>query len=457
VTTLAEEMALWVARLRYEELGPQVLAKSKLILLDTIGCALGALEAVPVRLARQVVRGQGGNPQATPLGLGWKTSCEQAAFLNALALRYLDFNDYTLLGSHPSINVAPALSVAEAEGLSGKDLILGITVGYEVQLRLRETMAKGKKQGWDHSTAVHYAAAAVAGRLMGLPPPKLAYALAIAGSHASTLGEVRRERLSMWKGGAEPMGVRSGTFAALLARAGITGPLTILEGKHGFGKMVAGGLDEDLIRRRPEHLKILKSCIKVWPCLLVAQAPVAAALKIRSRGVRPEEIEKIAVSLSDFGYKQQRRFRKGGISTREDADHSVPYCVARAFLDGALSLDHFEEEALKDARVQALLRKISLQSDSSLPKTVGAKIRVRLRNGNACGAKVPYPPGHVQNPLSGDGLMRKFLALSESVLGRDRARQAAEMILEVDKLFDLSPLVRALSAAPNLDRSLSVE
>lgn len=454
MTSLAEEIATWVAELRYEELPPEVVAKTKWVLIDTLGCALGALDALPVRLARQVVEEQGGALQTSPIGLSWKTSCEQAAFLNGMALRYLDFNDYASGGrpNHPSINVAPALAVAQAQGLSGRELILGIVIGYEVQLRLRDATAGGTYEAWDHSTSAHYSSAALAGKLLGLLPSKIAHALAIAGSHASTLAEVRRGKLSMWKGAAEPIGARNGTFAALLARAGFTGPLTIFEGKHGYGNVVAGALDEQLLKKRAGEFQILKSCAKAWPCVFIAQAPVAAALKIRRRGVPPEEIKEITVGLGDFGYKNQQRFAKENISTREDADHSVPYCVARALLDGELRWDHFEEESFKQPRAVELMQKVVLRHDPELraflPEIVGANLEVKLRDGNVLREDVPYPPGHSLNPLSEKEMVNKFLTLAKGTLSQDRANRAVEMILQVEQLSNLDTLLEALCAMP---------
>jgi len=449
---LVENIAGWVAELKYKHLPPEITEKAKRILLDTLGCALGAVNAESVRMARQVVLMQGGNAQATAVGVGLKTSCDQAAFLNGMALRYLDFNDYAASGSphHPSINVAPALSISEMQGLTGKDLLLGITIGYEVQLRLRDATAGGSKEGWDHSTTAHYSSAAIAGKLLGLDAPRIAQALAIAGSHASTLAEVRHGALSMWKGAAEPMGARNGTFAALLARSGLTGPLTILEGKYGYGKVVAGALEEEILRERSGEFQILKSCIKVWPCVVTAQAPIAAALELRRRIiVVPEEIESIAVALSEFGYKQQQRFAREEISTRETADHSVAYTVARAFLDGDVRADHFEVKGFRDPWALGLVKKVSFRSDPFLtslyPESIGANVEVQLRSGNVLKAEVPYPPGHRQNPVDDKSLVKKFLALSENVLGMERGQRAAEMILSVDGLSDLGNLVEMLS------------
>ena len=145
-STMLADLASWVARVKYEDFPPHVIAKAKRLLLDTIGCAIGAIDGEPVRIAAEVVRQQGGNQQATVIGGGWKASAEQATFLNALAIRYLDFNDYAAFGypHHPSINVGAALAIAEMQGLSGKDVLLGLTVAYEVHIRFRDFSADGQ-------------------------------------------------------------------------------------------------------------------------------------------------------------------------------------------------------------------------------------------------------------------------------------------------------------------------
>src|ERR1035437_10343877 len=104
-TTVVEDIGSWVAKLKYEDLPPEVIKKAKRILLDTLGCALGAVAAGPVRIAQQVVLMQGGKPQATVVGVGWKNSCEQAVFLNGMAIRYLDYNDYVALGSPHHVSI----------------------------------------------------------------------------------------------------------------------------------------------------------------------------------------------------------------------------------------------------------------------------------------------------------------------------------------------------------------
>ena len=445
MTTLVEDVAGWIAELRYEMLPRDVVDKTKLILLDTLGCALGALDAQPLRLARQVVLQQGGSPQATPIGVRWKTSSDQVSFLDGIALRYLDLNDYSTVGGHPSINVAPALSVTEAQGLSGKELILGTAIGYEVQLRLREATKHGKQDGWDHSTGVHYSAAAAAAKLFGLPPAQIAQAMAIAASHACTLAAVRKGKLSMWKGAAEAMAAKTGTFAALLARAGMTGPLAILEGNGGYREVVAGVLDGDVLRKRPEEFLLLTSCVKLWPCVFVAQAPIAAALKLRRRrDFSPDKIKTIVIYLSPFSYEQQKKFLAAGLSTRESADHSAPYGVARALLDGEVRLEDFDEKRFSEPRAVALFNKVSLARADNFPDKVSARLEVQLSDGGTLCEEVLYPPGHTENPVGETEIVEKFLALSENVLGAEKTKTACDIVLHIEAAPNLAALLEAL-------------
>jgi len=446
--TIVEDMARWIVELRYEQLPVNVVAAAKRVLFDTLGCALGGIDAEPVRMAERVVALQGGNAQATAIGLGRKVSCDQAAFLNAMALRYLDYNDYAALGRphHPSLNVSAALAAAEMEGRNGKDLLLGIVTGYEVQVRLRDAIGSRGREGWDGtSTTAQYSAAAAAGKMLGLDAGKLANALAIAGSNASTLAEVRSgAELTPAKGSAEPMASRNGTFAALLARAGLSYPLTIIEGESGFKKMVAGSLDEETLRKRSGDFAILKSSIKLWPCVGTAQAPIAAAAAVYRQKAAANDIAAITVSLSNFAYEQQQALPKE-INTREHADHSVRYLVARTLLDGTVTVDDFAENRFRDPKALALIQKMTFRPDPSLPDIeLGAKVDARLASGSTLTGSAPIAPGDMRNPANDEDLTRKFMALSEKPLGRERAQKAVAVIRSVETMTNLGPLLAAV-------------
>jgi 2-methylcitrate dehydratase len=245
------------------------------------------------------------------------------------------------------------------------------------------------------------------------------------------------------------MSARAGTFAALLAQQGLSYPVTILEGVYGFGKKVTGALREDILRQRTGDFQILKSCTKMWPCFMFGQAPIAAALEIYKRNVKTAEIQSITVPLSESAYENQQDY-KGEITAREHADHSIPYVVARALLDGDVKADDFEPNRFREPRAIELLRKVTLRSEPSLTsanrEAAGAYIEVTLRNGTVLRAEVPHPPGSMQNPATDPMLARKFLSLSEPVLGRARAEKAMEVILRADSLASLRELVEAVSA-----------
>jgi len=462
-SAMLTDLARWVATVKYDDFPPEVVAKTKRLLLDTFGCAIGAVEGDPIRIVSRVIRQQGGHPQATILGAGWKASAEQATFLNALAIRYLDFNDYAAFGypHHPSINLGAALALTEMLGLGGKDLIFGLALAYEVHIRLRDYSRDGegttgaRKRGFDlPAIEAQFASAAAAGRLMGLDHQKLENALAIAASFGNTLREVRSGgELAMAKGTAEAIGSKNGVYAALLAREGMSYPDTMIDGENGYAKVIVGKGDERILRSQTTDFHVMKACYKMWPSIGTSQAPIAAALKLRQE-IPPADVETITVALSAFGYDQQRDFL-GEINTREHADHSVPYLVARAYLDGNVTVKDFEEQHYRDAKNLAFASRVHLAVDASLngdAEILGVKMAVTNKRGVTRTADVLYGPGSVRNPADDASLEAKFLTNTEAVLGRERAHQAAETILSVDRLASLDPLLAALAPHRGTDR-----
>jgi 2-methylcitrate dehydratase len=214
----------------------------------------------------------------------------------------------------------------------------------------------------------------------------------------------------------------------------------------GSGKLP--GQRRELGRRRPTDFEILKSSIKLWPCVGTAQAPIAAAIAARAQMQTGEEISGVTLSLSEFAYNQQKAY-PDEINTREHADHSVRYLVARSLLFGNVTVDDFAEANFKDPRTVALIKKVVLRSDSSLrDDTLGANIEARLTNGKVLRANVPVPPGDMRNPADDASLDRKFFALSEKVLGPQRAQRATGIIRSIDSTNDLGVLVSAIVPRP---------
>jgi 2-methylcitrate dehydratase len=448
--TVLEDMGAWIAALRYEDMPAATVKKVRYLLLDTFGCALGAVNGAPVKAAREVIRARGGNPQATVIGTGWKTSVDEAAFLNAMQIRYLDFNDYAAFGypHHPSINLAAALAIAELRDLSGKDVMLGLTVGYDVHIKVRDA---SERRGFDMpSIEAQYGSAAAAARLMGLDAKGIANVLSIAASNANTLSEVRAgDTLTNAKGTAEALAVRAGTFAALLGKAGIDYPPTMVDGEFSYKALVSRGLKEDILRKRSGAFEIMKSSMKMWPSIGTSQAPIAAALQFREKGVRPADIKSVTLHLSSFGYDQQKGFLSHNITTREHADHSCPYVVTRAFIDGDVREEDFEPRRFRDPAALAFMEKISVLEDPELTKNgadiLGCRLEITLNNGQTQKIDMLYAPGSVQNPATDAQVEHKFFDLAEGTLGQAGARRARDAILSIDTARDLKVLIAALS------------
>ena len=226
---LAERLAAYAHDLRYEDLDAATIERVKTLVIDTIGCGVGAWDERPVRICREVALSVAG--PATIIGTNRRTAIDLAAFANGAAFRYLDFND-TYVGRfavHPSDNIAACLAVAEAERASAKELIAAIVVAYEVNCRLVDALDISTR-GWDPPVLGFPAVALAAGRLMKLSPDQLTHAVNLAINDHIPMAQTRVGALSDWKGLAAAEAGRNAVFAARLARAGLTGPAPIFEG-----------------------------------------------------------------------------------------------------------------------------------------------------------------------------------------------------------------------------------
>jgi len=253
--TEVERLATFVTRASYEALSTHACQILKSHTLDSLGCAIGALEGVPIKLLREHLEEFGGHPLTTLIG-GGQTAPDRAAFYNSALIRYLDFNDSFLAKGetcHPSDNVGAILAASEYAGKTGKDFLAAIAVAYQVQCRLSEA-APVRSKGFDHVTQGAYAAAAGVARALGLTSQQTAHAIAISGTAFNALRVTRTGRLSHWKGLAYPNTAFSTTHAAFLARRGITGPLEVFEGNKGFKEAISGPFTVDWER---ENLEIV--------------------------------------------------------------------------------------------------------------------------------------------------------------------------------------------------------
>lgn len=447
--SLAFRLAQAVQDLSYDQLPPQVVHEVKRRLLDSLACALGAWKELPCRIAREIGSGVSQDQGAGIIGLRSKTSPDLAAFANGVMVRFLDYNDTYLSKEpcHPSDNISAALACAESFGASGQDLITAIVLAYEVVCRLCDA-ASLRKRGWDHVTYGPFSSALAAAKLMKLSLGQTQQAVALAGVSNVALRQTRVGELSMWKGCAFANAARNGVFAAMLARRGMTGPQEIFEGRMGFWKQVSGPFELRWFGRYKDFM-ILKTSLKYFPAEYHAQSAIEAALKLRPKIQRLQDIRKITIdsfeaAVSIIGHEKE----KWQPVSRETADHSLPYCVAVALLDGEVSDRQFTKERIQEKTVRVLLKKIVVREKRSLTKLyplgIPNKLTVHLAGGKQLTETVTYPKGHAKNPMTDAECERKFKDMASKTLEPEQITRLLEKVWNLERLKKVGELFEAM-------------
>lgn len=438
--------------LEFNALDDEAVAAAKRRVIDTLGCGLGAWDAEPCRIARSLAERERIDGGALVLGTSLRTSAERAAFANGVLCRYLDGNDVFPGGGHPSDVIAPLLTVAEWTGASGRDFLLSVVIAYEIYFNIFRA-TRVRERGLDHVLYTAPATAAGAARLLGLGREAMANALVLAITPNIPLEVTRRGHLSMWKGCAAPNAGRNGVFAALLAREGMTGPELAISGAHGLADL-AGRFDRVpfSLTDAKQPLRITQASLKCYVAEYHSQAAITTALAL-SRKVDIARIRSVVVHTYWFAYSEiGSEKEKWHPTTRETADHSMPFLVAAALVDGAFSVRVFDPERLADPRIHALIDKISAREDPSFtarfPDEIPCRIEVELDDGSVVAGEIDAPRGHIRNPMTDSEVDEKFLGMAHGVMTGDRAGRLLETIKAVDCAPSLSALFAAYAVEP---------
>ena len=449
--TLAEKLAAYADRLRYEDLDAATIERVKVLLVDTIGCGLLAFDDEAVRICREVALAPGGGP-STVIGTERRTTPDLAAFANGAAFRSQDLNDIYVApragsqGAHPSDHIAACLAVAEAEHASAADLIVAIVLAYEINCRLVDAVDLSPR-GWDPPVLSLPAVALAAGKLMRLAPDKLVQAVNLAVNDHIALGQTRAGALSHWKGLADAEANRNAVFAARLARAGLTGPAPIFEGRWGFFKLVAGAgdIDIDAFGGREREFRIHRVGMKPYPVVVHAQTSVPAAIALARQVGDLDRIATIEIATTRRGFQMAGSDpEKWTPQTRETADHSLPYIAARAMLDGDIGQKSYAGEKLRDAKALSLMRKISVKPEPAFDGFKGAppvRITVVLQDGQRIVQQVDNMPGFPGEPMTRADVERKFRSNTEGRLSAQRTDEVLRALWALEQAGDLAGLL----------------
>jgi|SRR5579885_739 len=451
--TQIQKLAGFIHQRSYQDISPGAVLQLKLRLLDSLGCAIGALSAKPIQALHAYIEELGGKPLVTLIG-GGKTSPDRGALYNAALIRYLDFNDsYIAKGEtcHPSDNIAAVLAAAEYNNASGKDFLTALAIAYQVQCRLSD-VAPVRDKGFDHTTQGSYAVAAGVAKALRLSEDQIANALAISGTAFNALRVTRTGKISHWKGLAYPNTVFSATHATFLAMYGITGPLEVFEGNKGFMHTITGPFSIDWRRENLEAVR--RTSIKKFNAEFHSQPTIEGILALRKKyNLHAKDIQSIKIAIFDVAHKIIGGGEEGNkhkVRTKEEADHSLPYMAAVALLDGEVTPRQYTETRIHQRDVHALMQKISVEVDESFskkfPEYMISKIEIRLQNGTLLQLEKKEYEGFYTKPLSFPDVEAKFHELALPYASETLRKEIIETVkhIEQKKIRDLTSLLATI-------------
>jgi 2-methylcitrate dehydratase PrpD len=455
------DVARYVARTRYRDVPPQVVALARGFILDGVGVALAGSTDDCSRIVQAQIRQMGGRAEAAVLGTGLCAPAAKAALANGVAGHAMDYDDTQLstsreavygLLTHPTTPVlAGALALGEKAKITGQELVLAYILGVEVECRIADAINPRHYQSGFHSTATMggLGAAMAAGKILRLREEGLIRALGMAASMASGL---RENFGTMTKPLHAGRAAENGVTAALLAQAGFTSAANILEAPRGFFNAMAGGYDPGKIEGRLGHPYFMEEpgiSIKPYPSGSLSHPAQDLILDlVKQHDLKLEDIQSIEVGTNSnvpnaLIYPMPK--------TALEGKFSIPFCMAIAVLERKAGIVQFQDRKVRDRKVIELMKRVSLVVDDELEALgydqVRSRIRVKVANGDVIEGRYDVARGHPEKPMSWAELAEKFYDCAALVMARERAEHAVELIGRVEKLPSLGPLLRVLGTA----------
>ena len=454
--TITASMARWASGLTYEDLSERAAHEARRYLLDSLGCALGGYRQKDTKIALSVLDQIAGPGPATVLGTGKKVDPVSASLANALMIRVMDYNDiyWQQDPCHPTDIIPAAMACGERTKRTGKDLIVGIVLGHEFEMRLCEAAFPGiRERGWHHATLTAFVSPIVAGRMLGLSWEQIQHAIGISASRHCTMGAVTAGKLTMMKNTVDPMATQSGVLAALLAEGGYTGPEHVIDGKEGLVKCYGPEWKLNILTDGlGESWRIERCGMKAFPTEALTHAPISAVLDIViGNDLAPEQIQKVHIRSLARAADILADPTKYDPKSKETADHSLPYVIAAAIVDRQVTPAQFEPEKIADARIRAQLRKVEVVADKEIeavfPKLQRVAVTVTTTDGRKLEKQLDYPKGDPRNPLTDEEIEGKFDALAAPVLSAAARKKVKDAVWNLERQKTITKLMDLCTVA----------
>lgn len=443
-------------------LDPAVIEAVKINILDTLSCALAGSSAPAIAEVTGLVREWGGAAQADMFVFGGKYPAHHVAWANcgmSHARDYDDTHDSAIL--HAGITaVSAAIAAGQLRGgISGAELIASVAAGIEVTCRLGiATKLDLIESGFIYTSLLGYfGATAAAGRAFGLNEKEMLNAFGIIYSSVAGNHQVTRDA-SLMKRLQPGLAAQAAVVAVQLARKGIRGAQDVFEGADGFIRVyLHGEVDPNIVRKDlGQRWELLNLSYKPYPSCRDVHTTVDAVLQIRARNNRPAaEIEEIRVGVTSSGYQMVCVPEQVRLNPRTivEAQFSVPYAAAVAWIDGGMDLGHFSDKGLKRTDILELTQRVRPYVDKEMDRDWGrfvppADVTVQFRDGKTERARVNHPKGHPNNPMTRAEFAAKAadcVAVAAVPMPTDTAERLINTVGRLETLPDLTGLVRVMT------------
>lgn len=441
--SLSRALARFVVELSYEDLPPQVAERGKTRILDTLSACFAGRDLPWSQIAAKLAENSQGS--STVFGYGTKVAAMDAALANAVMSHSVLLEDCFSGAGHPSVIIVPAaMAVAEEECLSGAELITAIVAAYEVYTRI----GLGQGGRWrprfrDVPVLGAFGAATASGKLFKLNEDQMTSALGFAANCGSGMSEG-------WSYGTmEPMfhaGVacRNGILVANATRMGAIAAETALEGKYGFYMAFAGGTDDTKVVTADlgKRFMIMDVLTKLYPARGYNQTAIDLCLTIREQNqIEAREIEKIVETVSRRVKNTAGGDYGGPFTTQFQAQMSAKFCVAAALLGKPINLPTLSTQHYDDPEIFETAKKVELVEDESRGK-YNRRIEVFMKNGK----RYVIDEDRLSKFIpTREVIEKKFMTLALDFLGKAKAEEVIDTVMNLDKLDNISKLTRSLS------------
>ncbi|MGA8819404.1 MAG: MmgE/PrpD family protein [Xanthobacteraceae bacterium] len=459
--SVTRELSEFALGIRYDDIPAHVTHEMKRFFIDALACAIGAFDAEPCRICRDVARENSGRPDATLIGETTKVSLSSAIIANGAMVRYLDFNDGyhfpkspgKIGGGHPSDCLPAVFAVAERQHASGKAAIEAAVSGYEIMGRMVDAFAEGlTPMGFHHGSVMPFLGAAIAGRLLGLSAAQMTNAMGIGASSSLGLGinDAEGEEYNNSKNVADSFMLERGVYGALLAARGFTGPERVVEGNKGFAYCLLRGVENYRPKPVPNDYYLMRTRMKYFPTESTNQGHLfATGALVREHDLKPHDIESVLLRLSKRTVNHNGDPAKKYPRNKETADHSAYFITALGIvLRGKLIPTSFTPESYDDPVIRELSDRVTLEHGPEFDQVLtGASVTIRTKDGRVLQKRVDFPRGNPENRMSDAELRDKFVECAGARLQAAQIDRIIETCMGIEKLADFGDLMGQLAVA----------